>query len=77
MLVDSVFKGKKYNPSDTIRLVNVKQSCFYWENGCIPLDVYLSKDYKTQKPMLVFVFNREETQTTGVYDAWCKNKPEE
>lgn len=70
MLVESNFKGIKYDTKDTIRLVNVKQSCFYWENGCAPLDIIFNHS------KLVFIFNREQTQTTGVYDAWCKNKPE-
>lgn len=76
MLVESNFRGIKYNPKDTIRILNIKQSCYYWENGCKPLDVYLSKDYNSQQPVLVFIFDRKETQDTGVYDSWCKNKPE-
>lgn len=76
MLIESNFRGIKYDPKETIRLLNVKQSCFYWENGCKPVDIYLSRDIKTQHSVLVFIFNKQETKDTGVYDAWCKNKPE-
>ena len=31
--------------------------------------IYSSKDYKTQKPIVVFIFNKEESKP--IFDIWC------
>lgn len=73
--IKSSLRGKTYNSKDSIRIINQKQAAFYWGNGCDLLDIYLSKNYETNEPLIVYIFNRQETIDSGVYDAWCKNKP--
>lgn len=63
-----VYVGKPYNTSETIRIVNSAQGAAYWANGIVPLDIFPSRDYETGKPIIVFVFNRAETQE--VYEKW-------
>lgn len=36
----------------------------------MPVDIYISRDFKTNKPIVCFLFLRDETK--DVYDAWCK-----
>lgn len=73
--VQSSLRDKTYETKDAIRILNPKQAAFYWGNGCPLLDIYISKDYKTGEPVIVYIFNRDETQSSGAYDAWCRNKP--
>lgn len=64
--------GKKYYPSDVVRLVNIKQVIAYLKNGAELLDVYPSFDNKNGSPILVYIFNRKDT--TALYDLWCKHE---
>lgn len=66
------YSGKLYNASDAIRIIDPYQSCCYWINGVEPLDIYPSRNHETNKPVLVFVFNRAETK--DVFDKWCKHE---
>ena len=68
--------GKKYDyfSKDIIRIVNLMQAMAYISNGAEVIDIYTSKDLKTEKPILIFVFNREATKQ--LYDAWCKHELE-
>lgn len=72
--IESSFKRKSYKTKDTIRILNPRQAAFYWGNGCEPLDIYIGKDYETMQPVIIYIFSREQTQMTGVYDEWCKRK---
>ena len=38
----------------------------------MPIDIYPSQDFKTGKPMLVYLFIREDTKE--LYDKWCKRE---
>ena len=64
--------GKQYCPSDVVRILNPRQATLYIANGAELLDIYASKDFKTNDPLLVFIFNRQAT--TPLYDAWCKRE---
>lgn len=68
--------GKKYNyfSKDIIRIVNLKQSMAFISNGAELLDIYTSRDRKTNEPILVFVFNRESTKELFV--KWCNHELE-
>lgn len=66
------FSGKEYEPSEAIRILDPMQAALYWENGVMPLDIYSSRDYKTNKALIVFVFKREDTKE--VFDLWCKRE---
>ena len=69
-LVRGKFSGKLYNAADAIRIMAPLQAATYWCNGVEPLDIYPSKNFKTGKPVIVFVFKRSETKE--VFDAWVK-----
>ena len=62
--------GKEYYPSDCVRIVNAIQAATYAIHGATLYDVYPSRDFKTNKPIWVFIFNREESRQ--LYDKWCK-----
>ena len=67
----SRFTGKYYNLFESVRILNLKQATAYIDNGIMPLDIYTSRD-ENNKPVLVFLFDREETKE--VYDLWCKHE---
>ena len=73
-MIKTTFKIKYYDDKDAIRILNPKQSAFYWSNGVEPLDIYPSKNHETNEPVIVYIFSRSETQETGVYDEWCNKK---
>lgn len=64
--------GKRYSPSDVVRIVNFRQAAAYIKNGAQLLDIYASKDFKKDELLLVYIFNRKET--TQLYDLWCKHE---
>ena len=64
--------GKSFYWSDVVRLLNAQQVAFYLSKNIELLDVYPSKDKDTDKPLLVFVFDRKASREA--YDLWCKRK---
>ncbi len=72
----SALSGEKYDvfDKDVIHILNIYQAAYYVENGCPILDVQLSYNRKTGKPMLVFLFRRSVTKS--VFDSWCNQKEE-
>lgn len=64
--------GKDYHLSQIVRIVNQKQALFYWISGVTPVDIYPSLDYKTNKPIFVYLYVRSDT--TDLYDKWCKRE---
>ncbi len=70
----SALSGEKYDvfDKDIVHIVNIFQAAYYCENGCPILDVQLSSDRKTGKPMLVFLFRKSATKP--LFDVWCKQK---
>lgn len=69
------FIPKPYIAADAIRILNTAQAAFYWADGVEPVDFYLSKNRKTGKPCIVYVFIRDEQQKS--YDAWVKLNEEQ
>lgn len=69
--IHSEVTGKDYYPSKCIRLVNIRQCCTYMQLGLKPLDIYPSIDFKTNSPVLVMIFDREESKPA--YDRWCES----
>lgn len=61
--------GKTYYPSECIRLVNMKQLAAYMTYGVELMDIYPSRDFKTNAPILVGVVKREDSKTA--YQKWC------
>ena len=70
--VTSEYRNKKYQTTGSIRVLNPRQACFYWANGVEPLDIYLSRNFETNEPRIVFVFSREDTKP--LYDKWLEEQ---
>ena len=70
--VHSEVTGKDYYPSQVVRLINLRQICSYLHMGKLPVDIYSSVDFKTNDPVLVVLFNRNETK--DAYQRWCESK---
>lgn len=70
--VKSNITGKEYAVQDVVRILNVQQVIGYLKYGITLLDVYPSIDEKTDKPLLVFIFDRNESRIA--YDLWCKRE---
>ena len=68
--VQSSYKNKHYDATESLRILNPRQASFYWSRGVEPLDIYLSKNFETGDPMIVYVFSRKDTQE--LYGEWCK-----
>ena len=73
--ITSEYRNKKYQTSGVVRILDYRQAVFYWDKGVEPLDIYLSRDFQTKKPKIVFVFSREDTKE--LYDEWMKSKEEQ
>lgn len=71
-MVKSNFTGKTYDPNKSIRIINMQQLAAYMANGIELLDLYASRDYTTNKPILVGIVDREESKE--LYDLWCKHE---
>ena len=72
-MVKSNFTGKYYDTSKSCKILNMQQLAFYMANDVKLLDLFVSKDYKTKKPILVGVVDKEESY--NAYQLWCDNKP--
>ena len=71
-MVKSTFTGKTYDPSKAVRILNMHQAAAYMNYGITLIDLWSSKDVKTGKPILVFIFDREESKEA--YDLWCNHE---
>lgn len=64
--------GKVYCPDDAIRIVNLRQVTQYIRKGIEILDFYVSKDFKTDEDILVFLVNKKESQKA--YQEWLESR---
>lgn len=71
-MVKSNFTGKHYDPNKSCKILNMQQLAFYMENGVELLDLFVSKDYKTKKPILVGVVDKVDSYE--FYQLWCDKK---
>ena len=71
-MVKSSFTGKTYDPKKAVRILNMHQAAAYMNCGVNLIDLWPSKDIKTGKPILVFIFDREESKEA--YDLWCNHE---
>lgn len=55
-----------------VRIVNGLQAATYMLHGAELLDLYPSRDFENNRPLFVYIFNRNET--TPLYDLWCKHE---
>lgn len=70
--VTSETTGKTYKTGDVIRIVNMQQLAAYLEYGAELLDIFSSRDYKTNKPILVGIVSKHDTKE--LYDRWCNHE---
>lgn len=70
----SKITGRTYELFSQIRILNIQQCIFYLENGVVLNDIEISEDRKTHQPIMVFLFNREDTY--NAYDKWCRRHQE-
>lgn len=68
----SSITGRTYELFSQIRILNIQQCIFYLENGVVLNDIEISEDRKTHMPIMVFLFNRDDTREA--YDKWCKRR---
>lgn len=71
----SKLTGRYFNLFETVRILNTAQTTFYVSKGVFPLDVYVSKDFKNNRDVLVFLFSKEDTKE--LYDEWCSRAKDE
>ena len=71
-MVKSNFTGKLYEPNKCCRILNMTQLAFYMDNNVELLDLFVSKDHKTNKPILVGVVDKMDSYEA--YKMWCDNK---
>lgn len=70
--IQSNINGKSYYAHEAVRILDPYQAALYWCNGVNLIDIYPSRDYKTNKALIVFVFKKKETK--DVFDLWCKKE---
>lgn len=70
--IRGTYSGKEYCASDAIRIANPLQAASYWANGLIPLDIYPIRDRETNKPTIIYVFDRKKSKP--LFDRWCKKE---
>lgn len=63
---------KVYCPADVVRIINYKQAAAYLSHGAELIDIYPSRDFTTDEPLIVYIFNRKDT--AELYDLWCKHE---
>ncbi|MBO7518644.1 MAG: hypothetical protein J6T31_05990, partial [Methanobrevibacter sp.] len=56
------FSNKEYTAKEAIKILDPVQAALYWANGVEPLEIFLSRDFKTNKPLIVYVFKKEDTK---------------
>lgn len=70
--IESRFTSQDYYASEAIRILDPFQAALYWSNGVTPLDIFPSRNYKTNKALIVYVFRK--TDTKDVFDKWCRHE---
>lgn len=70
----SSITGKRYNLFGVVRILNLYQVKAYLKAGMEVMDIEISEDRETHKPIIVFLFDR--TDTKEIYDKWCRHELE-
>ena len=58
----SSLTGGVYHLQDYVKIIDPKQQKLYIKHEVYPIDVYVTKDIKTQKEVLVMLFSKEESK---------------
>lgn len=67
--------NRTYNLFDCVKILNMQQAIFYLDHHVRLMDLQISEDKNTKRPILVFLFNKDETRE--VYDLWCRKRGNE
>lgn len=73
-LVYSRIFGKTFDIRKCVRVINPTQMAFYLKADVVPKDIYVSKNFSTNKDIIVMVFDRDET--ADLYKQWETNRKE-
>ena len=57
-IIKSELTGREYRLGSAVRLVNPKQVIMYISKGVYPVDMYVSTDFATNRPILVYLFDK-------------------
>lgn len=68
----STVTGRSYDVFKCVKLLNSKQCAFYLAENVPLRDIKLSTDRKTNEPILVYYFYKEDTK--DAFDKWCRQK---
>ena len=71
-MVRSNFTGKEYDPANTIKIINTLQLAAYIANDIELLDLFVSRDVKTGKHILVGVVDKVASHEA--YIKWCNHE---
>ena len=71
-IVHSDITQRDYDLFKVIRILNINQAIFFIEYGVVLQDIEISTDRKTGKPVMVFLFYRDDTK--NAFDEWCNRK---
>lgn len=71
-MIKSDTTGRMYCPSKCVRIVNTMQIAAYLKAGVELLDIYASQDFETNRPVIVAVFDRENSRPA--YQSWCNHE---
>lgn len=72
-LIRSNTSGRYYSVKKSIRVIDHKQATLYMSNGVYFIDAYASKDRKTNEPIMVYVYEKND-QTQRLYELWKKGE---
>lgn len=69
MKIKSGMTQRDIDFENNIIIVNPKQAAFYWvEKNINPVHFIPSRDKNTNEPIILFIFNKSETQEA--YEEW-------
>lgn len=66
--ITSDLTGIEYDPTVCVRIVNMKQLAAYMLHGVRLLDLYPSRDLKTNEPILVGIVSKRDS--AEAYSKW-------
>lgn len=67
----STVTGKKYNFFNTVKILNLQQCIYYYQNGIYPVDIKISEDNNGKK---CFIFYYDRNESKQVYEDWCNSR---
>ena len=69
--IETHLNSKDYTLKEVNRICNVKQQIYYMNSGVYPIDVYTSIDEKSNRNIIVMIF--EKSKTKELYERWCNH----